>query len=244
MADLRICFIGDSFTQGTGDDACLGWPGRVCASARARGHAVTVYNLGIRRETTDDIRGRWRAEVAPRLVAGVDGRIVFSFGANDATIEDGHWRVPPDLSAENARAMIARARLTYQVLVVGPPPAPEPDKTARHAELAARYAGGLPGPRRAVPRHPGADQVGGCLVGGGRGRRRHPSRCARVRGAGQPGGRLAGLAGVAPVAILATPRTDRRSGASREWLLAGVQARAIGRPAEPVAPLMRNGAKT
>jgi lysophospholipase L1-like esterase len=139
MADLRICFIGDSFTQGTGDDACLGWPGRACASARARGHAVTVYNLGIRRETTDDIRGRWRAEVGPRLVAGVDGRIVFSFGANDATIEDGHWRVPPDLSAENARAMIARARLTYPVLVVGPPPAPEADKTARHAELAARY---------------------------------------------------------------------------------------------------------
>ena len=140
MADLRICFIGDSFTQGTGDDACLGWPGRVCASARARGHAVTAYNLGIRRETTDDIRARWRAEVAPRLVAGIDGRIVFSFGANDATLEDGQWRVPPDLSAENARAMIARARLSYPVLVVGPPPAPEADKTARHAELAARYA--------------------------------------------------------------------------------------------------------
>ena len=140
MADIRICFLGDSFTQGTGDETCLGWPGRVCASARARGHAVTHYNLGIRRETTDDIRARWRAEVTPRLVAGVDGRIVFSFGANDATQEDGQWRVPPDLSAENARAMIARALLSYRVLVVGPPPAPEPEKTARHAELARRYA--------------------------------------------------------------------------------------------------------
>ncbi len=140
MADIRICFVGDSFTQGTGDEACLGWPGRVGASARARGHAVTLYNLGIRRETTDDIRARWRAEVTPRLVAGADGRIVFSFGANDATLEDGNWRVPPDLSAENARSMIARAQLTYPVLVVGPPPAPEADKTARHAELAARYA--------------------------------------------------------------------------------------------------------
>lgn len=140
MADLRVCFIGDSFTQGTGDDTCLGWPGRICASARARGHAVTAYNLGIRRETTDDIRARWRTEVGPRLVAGVDGRIVFSFGANDATLEDGQWRVPPDLSAQNARAMISRAVLSYPVLVVGPPPAPEADKTARHAELAARYA--------------------------------------------------------------------------------------------------------
>lgn len=140
MADIRICFVGDSFTQGTGDDTCLGWPGRVCASARSRGHAVTAYNLGIRRETTDDIRARWRAEINPRLIAGVDGRIVFSFGANDATIEDGSWRVPPDLSAENARSVIARAQLSYPVLVVGPPPAPEADKTARHAELAARYA--------------------------------------------------------------------------------------------------------
>jgi len=140
MADIRICFIGDSFTQGTGDESYLGWPGRVCAAARARGHAVTAYNLGVRRETTDDIRARWRAEVGPRLVAGVDGRIVFSFGANDATLEDGQWRVPSALSEENARAMIARALLTYPVLVVGPPPAPEADKTARHAELAERYA--------------------------------------------------------------------------------------------------------
>jgi lysophospholipase L1-like esterase len=101
---------------------------------------VTAYNLGIRRETTDDIRARWRAEVTPRLVAGVDGRIVFSFGANDATIEDGRWRVPPDLSVENARAMIARAVLSYPVLVVGPPPASEPDRAERHAELSARYA--------------------------------------------------------------------------------------------------------
>jgi len=140
MAELRICFLGDSFTQGTGDDTCLGWPGRVCASARARGHDVTMYNLGIRRETTDDIRARWRAEVTPRLVSGTEGRIVFSFGANDATIEDGQWRVPPALSAENVRAMIARALLAYPVLVIGPPPAPEADRTARHAELAQRYA--------------------------------------------------------------------------------------------------------
>ena len=140
MADVRICFIGDSFTQGTGDEACLGWPGRVGASARARGHAVTVYNLGIRRETTDDIRARWRAEVTPRLVSGVDGRVVFSFGANDATIENESWRVPAALSAQNARAMISRALLDFPVLVVGPPPAPEADRTERHAELVGRYA--------------------------------------------------------------------------------------------------------
>jgi lysophospholipase L1-like esterase len=141
VADIRICFVGDSFTQGTGDEHYLGWPGRVCAAARARGHTVTKYNLGIRRETTADIRARWRAEVAPRLMAGVDGRVVFSFGANDATLEEERWRVDPESSEANARAMIAEALIAaYPVLVVGPPPAPESDKMARHTELAARYA--------------------------------------------------------------------------------------------------------
>jgi len=141
VADIRICFLGDSFTQGTGDDACLGWPGRVGAAARARGHALTAYNLGIRRETTADIRRRWRAEVAPRLGPGIDGRVVFSFGANDATLEDGRWRVEPEASAANARAMISEALESgFKVLVVGVPPAPEADKTARHAQLAAAYA--------------------------------------------------------------------------------------------------------
>ena len=137
---MRICFLGDSFTNGTGDDTCLGWVGRVCASARGRGHELTTYNLGIRRETSDDIRARWRAEVTPRLVAGVDGRIVISFGANDATIENGAWRVPSTLSAENLRMMLAQATLSHKVLVVGPPPAPEADRTERHAELVQRYA--------------------------------------------------------------------------------------------------------
>lgn len=140
MADVRICFVGDSFTQGTGDETYLGWPGRICASARARGHTITAYNLGIRRETTADILARWRAEVTPRLAPGIDGRVVLSFGANDATIENGQWRVAPDQSEANARRLISEARASYPVLVVGLPPAPESDKTARHAELAARYA--------------------------------------------------------------------------------------------------------
>ena len=141
MPDIRICFIGDSFTQGTGDDACLGWPGRVSAAARARGHVLTAYNLGIRRETTADIRARWRAEVTPRLGPDSDGRVVFSFGANDATQENGRWRVAPDASVANASAMISEALgAGFKVLVVGVPPAPEADKTARHAQLAAAYA--------------------------------------------------------------------------------------------------------
>jgi lysophospholipase L1-like esterase len=65
---------------------------------------------------------------------------VFSFGANDATLEEGRPRVSPDASAENARVMVSEALRAYRVLVVGPPPAPEPGRTTRHADLAARYA--------------------------------------------------------------------------------------------------------
>ena len=91
----------------------------------------------------------------------------------------------------------------YPVLVVGPPPAPEADRTARHAELAAPLRRGLPRAQGAVPRHPGADQVGRRLVGRGRGRRRHPSeRSGATR-------RIAGL--VEGVAGLAE-RGSRRSG--------------------------------
>ena len=43
---MRICFIGDSFVNGTGDDDALGWPGRVVSMARSKGLDVTYYNLG------------------------------------------------------------------------------------------------------------------------------------------------------------------------------------------------------
>ena len=36
MAQMRICFIGDSFVSGAFDDECLGWVGRISASARRR----------------------------------------------------------------------------------------------------------------------------------------------------------------------------------------------------------------
>ena len=56
---MRLCFIGDSLVNGTGDPTGLGWVGRVTASARRRGHDVTTYNLGIRRDTSADIAARW-----------------------------------------------------------------------------------------------------------------------------------------------------------------------------------------
>lgn len=90
-ADIRICFVGDSFVNGTGDETALGWTGRLCASAN-RVASITYYNLGIRRDTSHDILQRWERECALRLPGFCDGRLVFSCGVNDMVIENGRLR--------------------------------------------------------------------------------------------------------------------------------------------------------
>ncbi|MBE7213519.1 MAG: lipase [Gluconacetobacter diazotrophicus] len=120
---MRLCCVGDSFTNGTGDDDCLGWPGRIGADARARGRDLTLYNLGIRRDTSADILRRWDAETAARLPPDCDGRLVFCFGVNDCVHEEGGPRVAADASLANARAILRPAAARWPTLVLGPPPA-------------------------------------------------------------------------------------------------------------------------
>ena len=140
MAELRVCFLGESYVNGTGDPECLGWAGRVCRAAVRRGHDVTCYNLGIRRETTAELRARWRQEAERRQAAATDCRVVFSFGVNDTAVERGQVRVPPAASLEHARAMLAEARDHYPVLLVGPPPVADAAHTARIARLSEQLA--------------------------------------------------------------------------------------------------------
>ncbi|MEQ8227465.1 MAG: GDSL-type esterase/lipase family protein [Rhodospirillales bacterium] len=125
MTQIRICFVGDSLTNGTGDGAYLGWPGRLCRREIKAGHDITLYNLGIRAETTEMIRARWRAECAPRLLDSFPGGLVFSFGTNDTAEEGGQTRVTFDRSLENARAMISEAMDWKPTLWIGPPPVDE-----------------------------------------------------------------------------------------------------------------------
>jgi acyl-CoA thioesterase I len=86
--DHRVCFVGDSFVQGTGDTAGGGWVRRVTAAAAGAGCDITAYNLGVRRDTSADIAARWQAECDARLRAECSPYLVFSFGANDM-IADG-----------------------------------------------------------------------------------------------------------------------------------------------------------
>ncbi|NEW54097.1 G-D-S-L family lipolytic protein [Nocardia cyriacigeorgica] len=139
--DTRICFVGDSFVAGVGDSTALGWAGRLVADAHAEGFPVTAYNLGVRRQTSTDIRSRWLGECLQRLPEGIDARVVFSFGVNDAMWENGRERVPPEDSADNLTALLASAAAHgWRALVIAPPPIDDEEHNTRTAALDARFA--------------------------------------------------------------------------------------------------------
>ncbi len=120
---MRICFIGDSFVNGTGDDDALGWPGRVVSMTRSKGLDVTYYNLGVRRDTSDDIRRRWRAEAKRRLPPECRNRLAFSFGANDCVSDaDGKARLAQARTMENAERILRSASSAAPTIMLGPAP--------------------------------------------------------------------------------------------------------------------------
>ena len=136
--DIRICFIGDSLVNGTGDEAALGWAGRLCALAHASDIPVTYYNLGIRRNTSEDILLRWENECTLRLPDSCDGRIVLSCGVNDTVIENGKMRVDFAESCANVRAILHGAK-QYTVLMVGPPPVLDDEQNERIEDLSVDF---------------------------------------------------------------------------------------------------------
>jgi lysophospholipase L1-like esterase len=129
MVQIRIGFVGDSITHGTGDETLLGWPVRAGQAEVSRGHDVTVYNLGIRADTSPLVEARWEAECAARLKPPFTCATVFAIGINDSAYEksaalDGQ-RVPLDRSLDTIGKMLTKARDFGPVLWVGPTPVVE-----------------------------------------------------------------------------------------------------------------------
>jgi len=122
--DIRVCFLGDSFTLGTGDDLGLGWPGRVLAAERGRGVNMTAYNLGVRGQTGAQIAERAASEVSVRISERGDRRgVVICFGAND--LYQGR---PPHESGQALRGVLQWALSQgLAAFVVAAPPLAEPD---------------------------------------------------------------------------------------------------------------------
>jgi lysophospholipase L1-like esterase len=139
--DQRVAFIGDSLVAGVGDPTGMGWVGRVVAASFGLGLPLTAYNLGVRRETSEQIAARWRAEMTPRLLPGADARVVLSFGANDTTVENGQLRVAPERSCAALAAILQdEANVARPVLMVGPTPVDDPEQNERIHSLSAAFA--------------------------------------------------------------------------------------------------------
>jgi acyl-CoA thioesterase I len=135
-----VCFVGDSYVVGVGDPEHRGWVGRLAEWSDHDGVPITVYNLGVRRDTSDDIARRWADEVAARRAAGSEDRLVLSFGVNDTTVVGAGPRVAPERSLANLSAVIERARaMRLPVLVVGPPPVADPEQNRRIRALEAGF---------------------------------------------------------------------------------------------------------
>ncbi len=81
-----------------------------------------MYNLGVRSETSRHIRNRLSRELPPRLLPREEGRVVLSFGVNDAKEEGGRRKVELAESVDNLFAIVSQASRTYPVIMVGPPP--------------------------------------------------------------------------------------------------------------------------
>jgi len=140
MTTLRICFVGDSVTLGTNDREYLGWPGRLAVKERGKGHDLTIYNLGVRADTSEQIAQRWQQECAARLPDIHPAALVFAFGINDAAIENDNPspRVTLERSIAVARDMMGRAKAMHPVLWISPAPA-HPGKQPFQTSPEIRY---------------------------------------------------------------------------------------------------------
>lgn len=136
---MRICFFGDSITNGVGDPDYQGWPGRLAAAANHPD--LNIHNLGVRRQTSAEIALRWRAEAEARLPVGQDGRLVFSFGVVDCLLENGRVKMEQSDSLATARHVLSEALAWKPTLFIGPTPVADVATNERIRSLSGALAG-------------------------------------------------------------------------------------------------------
>jgi acyl-CoA thioesterase I len=134
---LRVCVVGDALVAGTGDARALGWSGRVAARTSRAERPVTVFSLGVPRETTAGLVARWREETARRFAGTdlADSRLVVGLGHED--LHQGLSLARSRLHLANVLDECAARGLAS--FVVGPPPGSGDALNARVAELSAAF---------------------------------------------------------------------------------------------------------
>lgn len=131
---MVVCFIGDSLTQGIGDELALGWVGRLAQASFAKNPAqarsLTLCNLGLRSDTSVRIAQRWRQEADLRRRPGEDMAFVFSFGAADHKFD-----IARKDSLNASRLLLLEAASLGSALYIAPPPALEPGWSENNRQL-------------------------------------------------------------------------------------------------------------
>jgi lysophospholipase L1-like esterase len=95
----------------------------------------------VRRDTSSAIAARWESETQRRLPDSCTPYVVFSYGVNDTTIENGTRAVAEELSVDNTRRMLRTAKQRgYRVAWIGPPPIADPEQNLRTGHLSAALA--------------------------------------------------------------------------------------------------------
>jgi lysophospholipase L1-like esterase len=107
---------------------------------RARGYDVSLYNLGIRGETSLQLTSRWRGEASIRQSPLQEGRLVFEFGMNDVREVNGRVQVSEEESLASARRILAEASQWKPTLMVGPPPVGDEPRRTRVSAASQRLS--------------------------------------------------------------------------------------------------------
>ncbi len=147
MKEIRICFFGDSFVNGSGDPTYLGWTSRVCAAVSSPHYKLTHYNLGLCGNSSQQIEARWHSEATLRFANECDARLVFAFGTNDnrdiakeAGTGEGSFLLDPKNSLASAHRILSQAVAHYPTLLIGPPPTADEAMNQRNLASSQAYA--------------------------------------------------------------------------------------------------------
>ncbi len=136
-------FFGDSITLGVNDPQGGGWVGRFAASAGGlQGMPVpptTFYNLGVRKQPSTLIAGRWEQEYRQRSMEDAHEYLVFCFGTVDMAAPNGTPLMSIQDSVATAQNILLRAREKAPVLLLCPPPVAQTEHGKRIGDLAAAY---------------------------------------------------------------------------------------------------------
>lgn len=119
----RICFIGDSITEGHSDKERLGWVGRL---AQKLPNDFGVYNLGVSAQTLAQFHARAEIECGSRLDGREHKGIVLGAGLNDLCQFDGGVRRTPTEDIQSTlHALLDDLVEIAPLIVVGPFPIAE-----------------------------------------------------------------------------------------------------------------------